>query len=40
MKQNEQQRNFKGLEKKRQIIRTVWVNSTGCLFQLCTISIF
>jgi len=30
---------FEGLEKKRRIIRTVWVNSTGYLLQLCKIGI-
>jgi len=31
---------FEGLEKKRRIIRTVWVNSTGYLLQLSKIGIF
>jgi len=35
MKQKEQQRNLKDLKKKRRIILTVWVNSTGYLLQLC-----
>jgi len=30
---------FEGLEEKR-MIRTVWVNSTGYLLQLCKIGIF
>jgi len=34
IKQNEQQQNLKDLKKKR-IIQTVWVNSTGYLLQLC-----
>jgi len=33
-------RKFEGLEKKRRIIRTVCVNSTGYLLQLCKIGIF
>jgi len=31
---------FEGLEKKRRIIRTAWVNSTGYILQLCKIGIF
>ena len=40
MKQKEQQRNLKDLKKKRRIILTVWVNSTGYLLQLCKIGVF